>query len=174
MLEKRVRRRKAIAATGTIALGGLAFIPESSSAAEVSVDSFDVRDAQLDSGVSPELNGKIAYAYDIPGGNVSSLRFALEVGDSQIAEQTISTASDSLESEVTLSGRLAKSDEFVPEDFDVDQQQTFDLSVTVVFEVLDRNGETLAGDHATDSATLTVGQDGTASVGGVVAITATE
>jgi hypothetical protein len=105
---------------------------------------------------------------------VAELGFELRVGDSTIASASLETSASELEQSKSLRGRLADADGYQVSDFDVREETTFDLDVSVWFGVLNSAGEPIVDATASDTATLTIDASGQASVGGVVRIVASE
>ena len=176
IVTKHASRRRALAAVGTVVGGGtaLALVGSDAARAEVSVESFEVDDATFEAReVTPVIDAEIGYAYRAD--HVAELWIALLVGEEVVAEETLRTGSDELENTTDLSGRVLDSPDHTGTDFEVDAGETTSVTVDagVRFEVRDSDGEVLASDEATDSATVDVvsPEDGTyATIGGTATI----
>lgn len=170
-------RRQVVASLATLAGGGTLLVVGGSkgATADVEVGEFAAESATLESGADPDLLAELAYSYQTPdGADVAELGFELRVGDSTIASASLETSASELEQSKSLRGRLADADAYQASDFDVNEETTFDLDVSVWFGVLDSAGETIVSATASDTATLTIDASGRASVGGVVRIVAGE
>ena len=176
IVTKHARRRRALAARGTVGGGGttLALVGSDGARAEVSVESFDVDDATFEAReVTPVIDAEIGYAYRAD--HVAELWIALLVGETIVAEETLRTGNDELENSTTLSGRVLDSPAHTGTDFEVDAGETVSVTVDagVRFEVRDSAGEVLASDDATDSSTVEVvspDDETHATIGGVATI----
>lgn len=170
-------RRQVVASLGALAGGGTLLVVGGSdtASADVTVGEFAAESATLDSGADPSLIADLAYSYQTPdAADVAELGFELRVGDSTIASASLETSATELEQSKTLRGRLADADGYQASDFEVSEETTFDLDVSVWFGVLDSTGETIVSATASDTATLTIDASGQASVGGVVRIVESE
>ena len=152
-------RRRALAAVGTVVGGGttLALVGSDGARAGVSVESFEVADATFEaSEVTPVLDATIGYAYRAD--HVAELWIGLLVGEEVVAEETLRTASEELENSTDLSGRVTDSPAYAAADFAVGRGEETSVTVEagVRFEVRDADGDVLAGDEATDEATVEV------------------
>jgi len=174
-----VSRRQALVGIGTLAAGGvgLSAVAVETAGASVSVDSFAVSDAEFTAeSVTPVLDVTLVFDYDVGNQPVSSLRFAVSVGDSQIAEKTLNTGMATYEGTETLSGVITDSDAWSASDFSppVADSVSRQVSVSVLFAVRDSDGAAIASDTASDTATVSVSHpqetEYVASVGGSGAI----
>ena len=159
IVTKHASRRRALAAMGTVVGGGTTLAPVGSDGAraEVSVESFDVDDATFEAReVTPVIDAEIGYAYRAD--HVAELWIALLVGEEVVAEETLRTGNDELENTTTLSGRVLDSPAYAAADFAVDggEETSVTVEAGVRFEVRDADGDVLAGDEATDEATVEV------------------
>jgi len=168
-------RRQLIGTLGALVGGGTLLVVGGSdpAQADVSVDGLRMDSTTLPSGADPELRADLAYSYQTPdAAEVAELGFELRVDNSTIASASLETSAPELEQSKTLRGRLADADAYQAGDFDVREETTFDLDVSVWFGVLDRAGDAIVSATASDTATLTINESGQASVGGVVQIIA--
>jgi len=170
----RIDRRTALVAVGTVAVGGGGLLSLAGHAhAEVSMDSFDVADAEFEAEqITPELVVDLRYGYDAGTEAVSAVRFGLVVGGDEIASERLDTSRAVFEGQTGLTGRLTDSSAWDASDFAVEVGETVtrDVSVRVVFEVLDRSDSVLVSDTASDTATVEIAHPQanawTATVGG--------
>ena len=158
-----VSRRQALLGIGAVAASGsgLAVVgtQQASGAANVSVDSFSVSDAEFEAeSAAPVVELSVAYNYDVGNSGVSGLLFELVVGDSVVASDELTTDRTALSNTTDLSGRVTDSDGWDSADFApaVGESVSRDVSVAVRFAVLDSTGDAIVEDSATDSATVTV------------------
>lgn len=154
-----VTRRHALAAVGSVAVGGtaLSVAGSQSARAAVSVEQFSVADATFEAAdVTPLVDARIGYSYRAD--MVSDLYFGLTVGDDVVAEETLRTSSTELENTTDLSGRVLDSAAFAQSDFAVEPgaETAVDVTVGVRFEVRDSSGAVLASDRGQDTSTVTV------------------
>jgi len=161
-----------VASLGALATGGtLLVVGGDTASADVTIGEFAAESATLESGADPDLLADLAYSYAVPDGStVAELGFELRVGDSTIASATLETSATELKQSKSLRGRLADADAYSVSDFDVREETSFELDVSVWFGVMNNAGETIADATASDTATLTINASGQASVGGVVRI----
>lgn len=154
-----VTRRRALAAVGSVAIGGTALSVAGSQPARaaVSVEQFSVADATFEAAeVTPVVDARIGYAYRAD--TVSTLWFGLTVGGEVVGETTLRTSSTELENTTDLSGRVLDSSAYEQADFAVDPgaETTVDVTVGVRFEVRDSSGAVLASDRGQDTSTVQV------------------
>lgn len=161
-----VSRRQALLGIGTLAAGGGAGVAVLSNASDpaaaratVQVADFAVADAQFTAEtVDPEVVATIEYEYDAGNAAVKELRFALDVDGTEVASDTLVTDATTHTGETDLSGRLLASDAWSAADFEpeVASSVSQDVTVTVRFDVLGSDGDSIVGDEATDAAVVTV------------------
>jgi len=170
-IAQRINRRRVVAGAGALAIGtvGLVGLGSEPVAAEVSVESLNVKDADFEGQqVDPVLDVQIAYEFDVVG--ASNVYLALKVGDTTISDMDVTTRSDQLEQTTDLSGRVVTSDQWATSDFapPAGESVSRSLDVTLKLVVSTDDGEEVTA-TAEDTATIDVTNPATgmARIGGV-------
>jgi hypothetical protein len=139
-------------------------------AASVSMGSLDMTgDQQTTSdGYVNDITATVSgsWQYELPGGAPSTWVVALRVSDGDSWYPVGSTSGDAEYKQYndfyTVSGSIIETEAFTTETFAAPgpgRQITADLPLQIWFRVLDTNEQPLASTKATDTATVTVGQE---------------
>lgn len=158
--DRSMYRRTALAGGTALLAGGslLAWVGQPATAA-ITLDSFDVSDAEFSAEeVRPVVDVTAQYRYDAGNSAVANLRFALAVDGTVIASDELTTDRTVFEGTTKLSGSLLESDGLDAENFQPDVADSVSQEVTVElrFEVLDAADEAIVENSATDTATIVV------------------
>lgn len=167
----RLNRRRVVAGAGAMAIGtvGLVGLGSEPVAAEVSVESLSVEDADFEGEqVDPVLSVDIAYEFDVVG--ASNVFIALKIGGSTISDMDVTTRSDQLEQTTDLSGRVVRSKGWSKDDFapPAGESVSRELDVALKLVVTTDGGQEVTA-TAEDTATIDVTNPTTnmARIGGV-------
>lgn len=158
-----ISRRTALATGSAIALGGVALIawPDTASA-DITID-WTVSDATFEADADPHVDATIEYQYSV-NDPVDHLYFALTVDGEIIAENTLSTNSDDLAADTDLSGRIADASAYDQADFVGPAEH--ELTIGVDFAVRREDDSAIIEASDSDTATVTVTDNGDIAVGG--------
>ena len=174
-IAKNYSRRRVVAGAGAFAFGSVALVGVGAkpTAAEVSVESLNVKDASFEgSSVDPVVDVEVAYEFDVPG--ASQVYLALEVGGTVISDMDVSTRSEQLEQTTDLSGRVAKSQQWEVANFSPPSGESVshEIAVALKLVVTTDDGQEVTA-TAEDTATIEVTNPsvGVAQIGGVGTIT---
>jgi hypothetical protein len=170
-----VSRRQALAGIGTVAAGAGGYVALGSqpTRAAVTVESFDVADAEFTAEqVDPVVAVDLSYSYDAGVAPVTNLRFELLVAETVVASDTLVTDTTTHDGTLSLRGSVTDAEAWSASDFspDVAEQISHEVSVTVRFAVREQDGTVIVEDSKADTGTVVVDhpQESTyvASVGG--------
>jgi len=176
-IDSLLSRRRVLASTATLAVGGvgLATLGSDPARAEVTVDSLETPAQTFEAdAIEPELQAALAYEYEVdPAASVEMLVFELLVGGDVIDEVALSTSETALSQTTDLAGMVTDASAWQASDFApaVVESVTREVDVTVTFAVRGPDGD-IASDSAsgTKAITVTNPENAVARVGGVVTV----
>jgi len=153
-------RRQAIAGGATLlTAGGTLVWVGGGASAQVSVESLDIADASFEAeSIDPVVDIEASYRYDIGTQPIKRVELALSVGDTEVVTESLLTSRTTADGTESLQGRVADSDAWALADFAVAVGESVEhtLSVTLTMTVVDRSGETIISDKATDEVVVSV------------------
>jgi hypothetical protein len=171
-----VTRRRAVGLMAAVVAGGggVALATGDAAGAEVSVEELTVDDASFEAEqVDPVADAEVAYAYryDTP----NAVLLTLDVDGEPIAEADLSTSTAEAEGTETLSGRVVDAPAYDLSAFATEVGETITREVTFGVGIsVQVNGEEVASDRATETATIEVTNpddgDPYARIGGEITI----
>ena len=175
-LSNHITRRRAVGlmAAAVTGGGGLVLATDGAAGAEVSAEELTVGDASFEAEqVDPVADAVVGYAYryDTP----DTIILTLDVDGETIAEADLSTSTAEAEGTETLSGRVVDASTYDLSAFATDVGETITREVTFGVGISVKvNGEEVASDRATETATIEVTNpddgDPYARIGGEITI----
>lgn len=157
-----VNRRRVLAGVSGVAFAGAGvatLTPDARASASVDVDGLEIPDAEFTAKqVEPEVRVSLAYNYDAGTAPVRALGFTLSVDGTIVGEDKFVTDRTTLENTTELTGLVTDSSEWSSSDFSpkVAESVTREITVSVTFDVLDGNEQSIVSDTASTTADVTV------------------